>query len=88
MPYNVGSDYGLHCLLSGFSIKNDIKVTKIDHPSKMTNRLFENITVEESTSIQWVKFINTNYLIHSSGVIKFFSQPLVQDKWPVKIHLS
>ena len=23
-----------------------------------------------------------------SGVIKFFSQPLVQDKWPVKIHLS
>ena len=24
----------------------------------------------------------------ASGVIKFFSQPLVQDKWPVKIHLS
>ena len=24
----------------------------------------------------------------SAGVIKFFSQPLVQDKWPVKIHLS
>ena len=23
-----------------------------------------------------------------AGVIKFFSQPLVQDKWPVKIHLS
>ena len=22
------------------------------------------------------------------GVIKFFFQPLVQDKWPVKIHLS
>ena len=25
---------------------------------------------------------------HTTGVIKFFSQPLVQDKWPVKIHLS
>ena len=24
----------------------------------------------------------------TSGVIKFFSQPLLQDKWPVKIHLS
>ena len=26
--------------------------------------------------------------ISNTGVIKFFSQLLVQDKWPVKIHLS
>ena len=31
---------------------------------------------------------NALYFYQVSGVIKFFSQPLVQDKWPVKIHLS
>ena len=31
---------------------------------------------------------STLYMRFSTGVIKFFSQPLVQDKWPVKIHLS
>ena len=28
MPHNVASDQGLHCLLTGFSIKNRIKATK------------------------------------------------------------
>ena len=27
MPHNVASDQGLHCRLTGFSIKNRIKVT-------------------------------------------------------------
>ena len=27
-PHNVASDQGLHCLLTGFSIKNRIKATK------------------------------------------------------------
>ena len=27
-PNNVASDQGLHCLLTGFSIKNRIKLTK------------------------------------------------------------
>ena len=58
-------------------------------------------TVFCNRAIQW---FNTNCLIcliwkinqtkllqkndYYAGVIKFFSQPLVQDKWPVKIHLS
>ena len=28
LPHNVASDQGLHCLLTGFSIKNRIKATK------------------------------------------------------------
>ena len=28
MPHNVASDQGLHCLLTGFTIKNRIKGTK------------------------------------------------------------
>ena len=28
MPHHVASDQGLHCLLTGFSIKNRINVTK------------------------------------------------------------
>ena len=28
MPHDVASDHGLHCLLTGFSIKNRIKATK------------------------------------------------------------
>ena len=28
MPHNVASDQGLHCLLTGFSIKSRTKVTK------------------------------------------------------------
>ena len=49
------SDLALHCLLTGFSIKNRIKETKlIQHPS-MTNGLVQHITVEESSIIQWDK---------------------------------
>ena len=32
--------------------------------------------------------VTTHLSYAHAGVIKFFSQPLVQDKWPVKIHLS
>ena len=33
MPHHVASDQGLHCLLTGFSIKIRIKVTKkTQHP--------------------------------------------------------
>ena len=48
-PHNVASDQDLHCLLTGFSIKN-----RPDTP-KMTNGLVQHKTVEESNSKQWVK---------------------------------
>ena len=54
-PHNVASDQGLQCLLTGFCIKNRIKATIRPDTPKMTNRLVQHITVEESTSIQWVK---------------------------------
>ena len=52
MPHSVASDQGLHCLLTGFSIKNKIKATNRPNTPKMTNGLIQHITVEESTSIQ------------------------------------
>ena len=55
MPHNVASDQGLQCLLTGFSIKNLIKVTNRPGNPRMTNGLIQQITVEESTSIQWVE---------------------------------
>ena len=42
----MASDQGLHCLLTGLSIKNRIKAT---------TGIVQHLTVEESTSIQWVK---------------------------------
>ena len=56
MPHNVASDQGLQCLLTGFSIKK-IEYRQQNRPDtpKMTNGLIKYITVEESTSIQWVK---------------------------------
>ena len=53
MPHNVASDQGLHCLLTGFSIKDRIKAKHIPDTTKMTNGPVQHITVEESTSIQW-----------------------------------
>ena len=55
MPHNVASDQVLQCLLTGFSIKNRIKVIK--RPDNPTNDKWTHpiITVEESTRIQWVK---------------------------------
>ena len=53
-PHNVASDQGLHCLLTGFSIKNRIrgkkKITISDFPADLTEmqliqsifRLFKN----------------------------------------------
>ena len=59
MPYNVASDHGLHCLLTGFFIKNGTKLGHIIRPNtpKVTNGLIQHITVEESTSIQWVSIV-------------------------------
>ena len=54
MPHHVASDQGLQCLLTG-----------LDTP-KMTNRLVQHITVEESTGIQRVKkchYNNNSYVI-------------------------
>ena len=62
MTHNIVSDQGLHCLRTGISIKNRIKVKKNrpDTP-KMTHGLVQHITVEESTSIQLVNSI-THYM--------------------------
>ena len=59
MPHNVASGQGLHCLLTGFLIKIRIK----NRPStpKMTNELTQHITVNESTSIQWVNWLSLRY---------------------------
>ena len=54
MPHDVVSDQGQHCLLTGLSIKNRIKATNRPDNPKMTNRLVQHITVEESISIQEV----------------------------------
>ena len=54
MPHNVASYQGLHCLLTGFPIKNRIKVTKQTQHPLNNSRLVQHVTVEESTSIQWV----------------------------------
>ena len=51
MPHNVASDQGLHCLLTGFSIKNTLKVTNRLDTLKRTNGLIQHITVEKSTSV-------------------------------------
>ena len=50
----VASNLGLHCLLTGLPIKNRIKVTNRPDIPKMTDELVQYMTVEESTSIQWV----------------------------------
>ena len=55
MAHNVASDQGLHCLLTGFSMKNRIKTQNRPNTPKMTNGLVQHITVEESTSTRWVK---------------------------------
>ena len=65
MPHNVASVQGLQCLLTGFFHKNRIKVIKETlYPPKMTNGLIEYITVEESTSTEWVQVSD----IHTSKV--------------------
>ena len=48
MPNGV-SDLGFQCLLTGFSIKNRIK-----RQIRLDTLKMPNITVEESSSIQWV----------------------------------
>ena len=51
-PQDVASAQGLHCLLTGFSIKNRTTRQNIPDTPKKTNKLGQRITVEESTSIQ------------------------------------
>ena len=66
MPHNVASDLGAQCLLMGFFTKTRMKGTKKPDTPKTTNGLVQHITVEESTSIQWVKriyFTRSNYAI-------------------------
>ena len=57
MPHNVASDQGLYCLLTEFFIKNRLKVKNRPDAPKMTNGLVQHITVQKSTSIQWVNVI-------------------------------
>ena len=62
MPHNVATDVSLHCLLTGVSIKNSIKATnRLDTP-KMTNGVIQHITMEESTSRQWVNLYLYKYV--------------------------
>ena len=51
------SDQGLHCLLTGNSIKNKIKIENDDAPDtpKFGNGLVQLIGVEKSISHIWVK---------------------------------
>ena len=63
MPRNVASDLGLHCLFTGFSVKNGIKPQNRTDTPKMTNRCVQHITVEESTSIQWVKHLTVTVVV-------------------------
>ena len=51
----MASDQCLHCLLTGFPIKNRMLSQNRPDTPKMKNGLFQPIAVEESTSIQWVK---------------------------------
>ena len=59
MPLIVATDQGQNCLLTGFSIKNRIKVTNSPNSPKMTNGLIQHITVEEFTVYNG---LNTYYL--------------------------
>ena len=51
----MASDQGLHYSLTGFSIKIELKLQNRSNTPWMTNRLVQYITVEDSTSLQWVK---------------------------------
>ena len=44
MPYHVASDQGLHCLLTGLSIKNRIKAKSGHDTPKMTNGLVQHVS--------------------------------------------
>ena len=50
-PHDVASDQGLHCLISGFSKKNELKRQNRPDIPKITNELIQHIRVKESTSI-------------------------------------
>ena len=50
----MASDQSLYCLLSGFPIENTKKRQNRSDTPKMTSELFLLISVEESSSIQWV----------------------------------
>ena len=80
MPHNVASDQGLHCLLTGFSIKDKIKVTKMT--SYMTNGLVQHIIVEESTNMQWVK---EKFFSHSLTREQIFSFKVIPNSQAVQV---
>ena len=64
-PHYVASEQGLHCLLTGFSIKIEQKRQNRPDISKMTNGLVQHIT--ESTSMQWVKLACECIASHKKG---------------------
>ena len=65
---HVASNQGLHCLLTGFSIKNRIKRQNRSDTPKMTNELVQHITVEESISIQRVSK-GISYSVHTKNIL-------------------
>ena len=56
----MASDQGLHCLQTGFSIKNRKKRQNKPDTPKIINGLVQYIAVEESTSIQWFNNVSSS----------------------------
>ena len=71
MPHNVASDQGLHCLLTGFSIKNEYRQQNRPDTPKMTNGLVQHITVEVYKGLKTGGFPSrtTSNTVNQSNVI-------------------
>ena len=61
MPQNAASDQGLHCLLTGISIRNRIKMKKYTRHPKFGNGLVQLIWMNGSTRQIWVNTIVFEY---------------------------
>ena len=72
MPHHVASDQGLHCLLTGFSIKNRIKQQNRPDTPKMTYGLVQQITVEESGKMVSTEIVATS--LNISYIFLYFSE--------------
>ena len=55
-PQNTASHQGLHCLLTGFSIRNKIKMEKHTTPLKLKMDFFQKIRMDEPTMHIWVNY--------------------------------
>ena len=51
------SDHGLHCLLTGVSIRKKNQIKNTPDTPKIENGLVQLIKLEESTKFIWVKLI-------------------------------